>query len=75
MREDLRGVPLGQLRNGEDGQGEDEVEEVEGGQPDQQLVEVAPHLRAGQDEDGQHVAWRKSIREGYVASSRRGTVG
>ena len=50
------GVPGRQLWHREDGEREDEVEKVEGGQADQQLVEVAPHLRTGEHKDRQHVA-------------------
>ena len=59
MRQDSGRVPRRQLRHREDGEGYDEVEQVEGGQTDQQLVEVAPHLGARQDQDREDVAWKE----------------
>ena len=49
-------VPVRYLGQPEDGEGEDEVEQVEGGQRDQKLVEVGPHLGAREHEDAQDVA-------------------
>ena len=57
VRQHGHGVPGRQLGNGEDAEGEQKVDEVEAGQTDQQLVEVAAHLRTGQHEDGEDVAW------------------
>ena len=64
MRQDHERVPGRELGDGEDGEGEDEVDHVEGGQRDQQLVERTPHLGAGQHEDREDVAWGKEKKEG-----------
>ena len=49
-------VPVGQFGTGKDRQREEQIEQVKRGQTDEQLVEVAFHLGAGEHKDGEDVA-------------------
>ena len=69
MRQYRDGVPLWQLGDGEDGERDEEVQQVEGGQADQELVEVGTHLGAGENKDRENIAWgeRKKLILNWIA--------
>ena len=53
-------IPHWDLWQPKDCQREQEVEKVERGQRDQELVEVGAHLGAREDKDAQDVAWKEN---------------